>query len=115
VRHPLLFGLLVALPFLLHRLSVAVADPDRDREVRLAFLDALVHAGITHKQAYLQIGYSAGHWSEMCSGVEALPSLTRLARLPWRFWSEFLPRLAWVLCAQHVNEVAESLSLKRRA
>lgn len=86
-----------------------------DRAVRLAFLDALVHSGLTHKEAYLTLGFSKSHWSEMCSGVQPLPSITRLSRLGWRFTKEFLPRWAAAMVTQHVEDVEESEDMRRRA
>lgn len=90
-------------------------DPELDTKIRLAFLDALVHAGLTHKEASMLLGIDKGQWSLICSGQRPFPSLTRLLALPWNFWNEFIPRLTAVLVRAKVDQVKADWIVRRSA
>jgi hypothetical protein len=98
---------------LMSNLSTVQIDVELERATRLAFLDALVEARITHKEAYLLLGYSKGHWSDMCAGERPLPNHTRLLTLPWSFWSAYLPKLAYAVVQKNVGEIAQDLRMRR--
>lgn len=106
--------LVVGLSFISH-LSTVQSDPELERVTRLAFLDALIEAHITHKEAYMLLGYSKGHWSDMCAGQRSLPNVTRMAKLPWKFWSAYLPKIAYAICQKNCSEITEDIQQIRRA
>lgn len=97
------------------RLSIDVPDPDMNTLMRDALLDALSDAHLTQKDAYMSMGYSKSHWSEICAGTKSLPSTNRMLRLPARFWFAYWPRVIYVVGRKQALEVREDFRLKRGA
>lgn len=95
------------------QLSTVQPDPELERITRLAFLDALLEAHITHKEAYMLLGYSKGHWSDMCAGERPMPNHTRMLMLPWSFWASYLPRLAYAVLQKNMKEITEDSQIRR--
>lgn len=80
-------------------LSIAVQSPDSPAlagvDLGTAISLALSRCGLSHKQACAFMDLDASLWARQLQGKDnAHISLQRLARLPERFWREFLPLLA---------------------
>lgn len=92
--------------------AAVLPDPDLERATRDALLDALAEAHITHKEAYLLMSFSKGHWSDICAGLKPTPSHTRLLKLPWAFWQAYLPKLAYAVARKNVIEIAQDMRFR---
>lgn len=99
--------------FFLLKLS-AVSTDDLERDLGQAVLDSLDRAQITVKEAAAIMRLDEANFRKQLRGEPSNHiSLTRLLRLPYRFWLWLSPSLIYIVAKRNAEEIAVSIGLRQ--
>lgn len=105
--------LYVAGIFFALKLTTASTD-DLERVLGQAVLDALDRAQLTVKEAAAIMRLDESNFRKQLRGEPSHHiSLTRLLRLPYRFWLWLSPSLIYLVAKRNAEEIADSIRLRQ--
>lgn len=100
--------------FLLVQMTAANLD-ELEKILCAAVLTCLERSEITVKESAALQGLDESQWRKQLRGEPSHHiSLTRLIRLPYKFWLWFAPALMYLIVQKHAQEIAEAVTLRRR-
>jgi hypothetical protein len=92
----------------------AVSTDDLERDLGQAVLDALDRAQITVKEAAAIMRLDESNLRKQLRGEPSNHiSLTRLLRLPYRFWLWLSPSLIYLVAKRNAEEIAVSIGMRQ--
>jgi len=96
-------------------LKLAASSTDGlERDLGQAVLDALDRAHLTVKEAAALMRIDESQFRKQLRGEASNHlSLTRLMRLPYRFWLWLSPSLIYLVAKRNAEEIAESMRLRQ--
>jgi hypothetical protein len=95
------------------KLSAMTTD-DLEKDLGQAVLDSLDRAQITVKEAAAIMHLDESNFRKQLRGEPSNHiSLTRLLRLPYRFWLWLSPSLIYLVAKRNAEEIAVSIGLRQ--
>lgn len=81
-----------------------------------AVIECLTVSRIPIKEAAYLNGMSESNFRRMLSGEDYRNiSLVHVCALPYRFWLHFGPELMWMVAQKHMQEIGETVTVRRQA
>jgi len=92
----------------------AVSTDELEKDLGQAVLDSLDRAQITVKEAAAIMHLDESNFRKQLRGEPSHHiSLTRLLRLPYRFWLWLSPSLIYLVAKRNAEEIAVSIGMRR--